>query len=213
MSSIDLKRYSPTILMLVGSSRWVVYFFNFIFGCAGSLLLCRLSFSCVELGLLSSCHAWASYCDSFSCFRARALRCMGFRSCSTHGLSGCGSLALEHRLSSWGPGALLLQGTWDIPRPGIESVSPALAGGFFPTEPPGKPWYCLVSKLCLSDSCDYNPSGSSVHGFPRQEYWSGLPFPPPRDLPNPWIEPMSPAWWVCSLPLNHKGSPGSILKA
>ncbi|ELR50986.1 hypothetical protein M91_11145, partial [Bos mutus] len=33
-------------------------------------------------------------------------------------------------------------------------------------------------------------------GFSRQEYWSGLPFPPPRDLPNPGIEPesfMSPA--------------------
>ena len=94
---------------------------------------------CVELGLLSSCHAWASYYGSFSCFRARALRCMGFRSCSTHGLSGCGSLALEHRLSSWGTWALLLQGTWDIPRPGIESVSPALAGGFLTTGSLGKP--------------------------------------------------------------------------
>ena len=30
-------------------------------------------------------------------------------------------------------------------------------------------------------------------GFPRQEYWSGLPFPPPGDLPNPGIEPASPA--------------------
>ena len=33
-------------------------------------------------------------------------------------------------------------------------------------------------------------------GFPSQEYWSGLPFPPPGDLPNPGIEPsflMSPA--------------------
>ena len=33
-------------------------------------------------------------------------------------------------------------------------------------------------------------------GFPRQEYWSGLPFPPPGDLPDPGIEPktlMSPA--------------------
>ena len=29
-------------------------------------------------------------------------------------------------------------------------------------------------------------------GFPRQEYWSGLPFPPPEDLPNPGIKPMSP---------------------
>ena len=30
-------------------------------------------------------------------------------------------------------------------------------------------------------------------GFSRQEYWSGLPFPPPGDLPNPGIEPGSPA--------------------
>ena len=41
-------------------------------------------------------------------------------------------------------------------------------------------------------------------GFPRQEYWSGLPFPPPGDLPDPGIEPaslMSPASAVGSLPL------------
>ena len=30
-------------------------------------------------------------------------------------------------------------------------------------------------------------------GFPRQEYWSGVPFPPPGDLPNSGIEPVSPA--------------------
>ena len=30
-------------------------------------------------------------------------------------------------------------------------------------------------------------------GFPRQEYWSGLTFPPPRDLPDPVIKPMSSA--------------------
>ena len=30
-------------------------------------------------------------------------------------------------------------------------------------------------------------------GFPRQEYCSGLPFPPPGDLPDPGIEPVSPA--------------------
>jgi len=30
-------------------------------------------------------------------------------------------------------------------------------------------------------------------GFPREEYWSGLPFPPPGELPNPEIEPVSPA--------------------
>ena len=41
-------------------------------------------------------------------------------------------------------------------------------------------------------------------GFPRQEYWSGLPLPSPGDLPNPGIEPESP---VNSLPLSHWGSP------
>ena len=40
-------------------------------------------------------------------------------------------------------------------------------------------------------------------GFPREEYWSGLPFPSPEDLPDRGIEPMSPVWQVDSLPLNH----------
>ena len=36
--------------------------------------------------------------------------------------------------------------------------------------------------------------------FSRQEYWSGLPFPSPRDLPDPGIEPMSPALQADTLP-------------
>ena len=44
-------------------------------------------------------------------------------------------------------------------------------------------------------------------GFPRQEFWSELPFPSPRDLPDTGIEPMSPAWQVDSLPQSHLGSP------
>ena len=46
-------------------------------------------------------------------------------------------------------------------------------------------------------------------GFPRQEYWSGLPFPSAGDLPNPGIKRVSPAWQVDSLPLSHLGSPPS----
>ena len=38
-----------------------------------------------------------------------------------------------------------------------------------------------------------SPPGFSDHGISRQEYWSGLPFPSPGDLPNPGIEPGSPA--------------------
>ena len=43
-------------------------------------------------------------------------------------------------------------------------------------------------------------------GFSRQEYWSGLPYSPPGDLPNPGIEPMSPALQADSLLLRHGGS-------
>ena len=40
-------------------------------------------------------------------------------------------------------------------------------------------------------------------GFPKQEYWSRLPFPTPGDLPDPGIEPASVAWKVDSLPQDH----------
>ena len=43
--------------------------------------------------------------------------------------------------------------------------------------------------------------------FPRQEYWSGLPFPSPENLPNSGIEPASPALAGNSLLLSNQGSP------
>ena len=42
-------------------------------------------------------------------------------------------------------------------------------------------------------------------GFSRQEYWSGLPFPSPGDLPNPGIEPGSPALQTDALPSEPPG--------
>ena len=59
-----------------------------------------------------------------------------------------------------------------------------------------------VTQSCLTicDPMDCSPSDSSDHGFPRLEYWSGLPFPSPGDLPNPGIEPRSPALQADSLP-------------
>ena len=44
-------------------------------------------------------------------------------------------------------------------------------------------------------------------GFSWQEYWSGLPCPPPENLPDPGIEHKSPALLMDSLLLNHWGSP------
>ena len=67
---------------------------------------------------------------------------------------------------------------------------------------------CSVAKsyltLCNPMDCSQAPLS---RGFPRQKYWSGLPFPPPGDLPDPGIEPASPALQADSLPLSHRGSP------
>ena len=54
----------------------------------------------------------------------------------------------------------------------------------------------LQSCPILCNPMDCSLPGSSVHGIFQAEYWSGLPCPPPGDLPNPGIEPtsrMSPA--------------------
>ena len=48
-------------------------------------------------------------------------------------------------------------------------------------------------------------------GFSRQEYWSGLPFPSPGDLPNPGIEPRSPALQADALPSEPPGRPKTYL--
>ena len=77
----------------------------------------------------------------------------GFSSCGKWGplffavrgpLTIAASPVVEHRLqtcrlSNCGSRAQLLRGMWDSPRPGLEPVSPALAGRFLTTVPPGKP--------------------------------------------------------------------------
>ena len=81
-------------------------------------------------------------------FCARALSSCGERGPLFIAVRGpltiAASLVAEHRLqtrrlSSCGSGAQLLRGMWDPPRPGLEPVSPALAGGLPTTAPPGKP--------------------------------------------------------------------------
>ena len=71
-----------------------------------------------------------------------------------------------------------------------------LAGRFFTTESPGKPQRWLVAifaKLCstLYDPMDCSLPGSSIHGIPRQECWSGLPLliRIKNSTPNPLIKP------------------------
>ena len=83
----------------------------FIFGCIGSSLL-RTGFSLVMSGGYSSL-----WCAGFS-LQSTDSRCAGFSSC--------------------GAQAEMLPGMWDLPGPGIEPMSPALAGRFLTTVPPRK---------------------------------------------------------------------------
>ena len=69
-------------------------------------------------------------------------------------LTVAASLVAEHRLqmrrlSSCGSWAQLLRCIWDPPRPGLEPVSPALAGRFSTTAPPGKPSSFLLISICM----------------------------------------------------------------
>ena len=106
-----------------------------------------------------------------------------------HGLSSCGSRPLhlilakrprsdgsrplERRLSSCGAQVLLLRGMWDLPRPGLKPMSPALACRFLTTAPPGKPQslllYCTPLLLWIPGSVT-----TLIPGFPLP-----LSLPPP----------------------------------
>ena len=105
--------------------------FNMGFGSVTHIRKCHFFFFLAVLGLR---------------FCARA-----FSSCGKQGplfitvrgpLTMAASPVVEHRLSSCGSRAQLLRGMWDLPRPGLEPVSPALAGRFSTTAPPGKPRKC-----------------------------------------------------------------------
>ena len=77
-------------------------------------------------------------------------------------LTVAASLVVEHRLqpcrlSCCGSRAQLLRGMWDLPRPGLEPVSPALAGRLSTTAPPGKPLYMLFN--CHSSSVSFKNEG------------------------------------------------------
>ena len=98
--------------------RWV-----FVAACGLCLVVARGGYSslqCVGFSLQCLLLLWST-----------GSRCMGF--------SSCGLRALECRLSSCGAQAQLLHYMWDHPGPGLEPVSPALAGRFSTIVPPRKP--------------------------------------------------------------------------
>ena len=121
--------------------EFLIYLLIFIWGCAGSSLLLGLFSNCTEQGLLCSCGMQACLCSGLSCCAAQTLGC--------EGLSCCSSWALGHRLNNCSAQAQLLFSTWDLPRSGIEPMSPSLADRFFMTEPSGEQQEFLFEVLKL----------------------------------------------------------------
>ena len=68
----------------------------------------------------------------------------------------------------------------------------------------------LPQCLTLCDPMYYSLPGSSVQ-FSKPEYWSGLPFSSPEDLPNSGIKPRSPTLQADSYQLSYQGSPACPL--
>ena len=164
--------------------RHIQVSFFFSFSCAGSSLDCVQAFSsCVEWGLL---------------FVGGALLFL-------QTLGTCASVVVVCRLSC--PAACRIL----VPGPGLEPVSPALAGRFLTTGPPEKSpsMYLQVkvtqSCLTLCDPMDCSPPGSSVHGISQARILEWVAFPFSRGSSQPGIEPGSPALQADSLPTELSG--------
>ena len=82
---------------------------------------------------------------------------------AVRGLNSLDSPAPEHRLSHCDARVSLLLGTWDLPGPGIEPVSPALVSGFSTTELPGKLLkHCFLNEASLGCRKPANPGVLAV---------------------------------------------------
>ena len=117
------------MLIYIYILKFYLFIYLFIYCCVGSSFLCE--------GFLSSCGKWGPL---FIAVRGP--------------LTIAASLVAEHRLqmrrlSNCGSRAQLLRRMWDLPRPGIEPVSSALAGRFSTTAPPGKPLMLIYYKTVI----------------------------------------------------------------
>ena len=111
------------------------------------VFLALRGFSLVAVSGDYSQGAGAPHCDGFSCCRARALGTWA-SVITVLELSSCGSWTLEHTA----PG-VVAQGMGNLPQPGIEPMSPALARGFFSTVQPGKSSRMSFATNSLNELC------------------------------------------------------------
>ena len=117
--------------VLCGSFIFLYLFYLLIFGVTWSLLLCTGFLQLWRVGA-----AFLLECEGFSLRQLLLLWSCGARA-RGHGFQQFQSPALEYGLSSCAQ-AQLPHGMWNLPGPGIKLVSPALAGGFLTTGPPGE---------------------------------------------------------------------------
>ena len=120
----------PQVSFFLFSSDFILFLFKivfifFIFGCAGVFIAASM----LSLVAASRAGPWL-WCAGFSSRWPLLLQSTGS---GYMGFSSCGA---------W---AYLFLGMWNLPRAGIEPVSPALPGGFLTIEPPGKPFPPLLA--------------------------------------------------------------------
>ena len=131
-----------------------------------SLIYFRLCWVSVAERAFSRCGGWGS--SPFATCRLLSPRLLWLQGTGSGvpGLSSCSSQALGHRINNCGPWVWLFYSVWDLPRPGIELMSPTLAGRFSTTEQPGKTLcaFCIawfkqfkISQLCFhhNELCNY----------------------------------------------------------
>ena len=179
------------------------------------VLHCCVGFfsSCGEWRLLSSCQMWLSHLGSFPGCRGRALGCVGFSNWSSE-LWSTGSVVEAHRLS-------FIVTCGSFPDQGSNPHLLHWQADSLPLSHQGSPAILFMVTLLRESICVLCRDSGLLHmrkkersrlvvsdsatpwtvayqaplsmGFSRQEYWSGLPFPSPGDLPYPGVEPGSPA--------------------
>ena len=116
---------------------------------------------------------------------------------------------LQERIPGW----IAISFSRESSRPTDRTHILCIADGFFTTGPPGKPQaspgVCFVIQLCLTlcDPMTVAPQVPLSTGILQQEYWSGLPCPPPGGLPNPGVKPRALALPADSLLSGQPGKP------
>ena len=132
-----MDMYVPFTIFLIVMG----FFFNAILVCLHSFYVCM--YVCMAVLGLRFCARAFSSCGKRGHSSSRCVDLSPSRPLvAKHRLQTC-------RLSSCGSRAELLRGMWDLPRPGLEPASPALAGRFSTTAPPGKPWVVFVGPFLL----------------------------------------------------------------